>query len=287
MANKRFDRSKKDVGNILAMEHVNVAVPDQALATLFYVNSLGFTRDPYMDFGLFNVWINVGQQQFHLPTGDAQVLRGRIGVVVPSLDELEDRLNGFAKLFAGTKFKAKRQNRHLDATCPWGNRIRCHAPGRHGSFQLGMPYVEFEVPEGASAGIARFYETVFSCRASLGKRHCDISVGQEQFLRFRETGNSRRAYDGHHIAIYVANFSRPHAFLSKNGLVTEESDDNQYRFQAIIDPDTGERLFDIEHEVRCMHHPMFNRRLVNRDAAQGVLNYQPHRDAFVPDKPAR
>ena len=52
------------------VEHVNVTVPDQAEATFFYVNGLGFTRDPYIDFGPFNVWINVGAQQFHLPTRD-------------------------------------------------------------------------------------------------------------------------------------------------------------------------------------------------------------------------
>ena len=88
----KFNRASQDVGNVIAMEHVNVTVPDQALATFFYVNGLGFTRDPYMDFGPFNVWINVGNQQFHLPTGDPQVFRGTIGVVVPCLDELQQRL---------------------------------------------------------------------------------------------------------------------------------------------------------------------------------------------------
>ena len=73
----KFNRAEVDVGNILAMEHVNVTVPDQPLATLFYVNLLGFTRDPYMDFGPFNVWVNVGRQQFHLPIGNGT---GRVSV---------------------------------------------------------------------------------------------------------------------------------------------------------------------------------------------------------------
>ena len=50
------------------LEHVNVTVPDQGLAALFYVTGLGFTRDPYIDFGTFNMWVNLGEQQFHLPS---------------------------------------------------------------------------------------------------------------------------------------------------------------------------------------------------------------------------
>ncbi len=284
MAKKKFDRSKQDVGNILAMEHVNVTVPDQAMATLFYVNALGFTRDPYIDFGPFNVWVNVGRQQFHLPTSQAQVLRGHTGVVVPSLDELEARLSRFGKRLADTKFDMKRKKDHIDVTCPWGNRIRCYAPGKFGGFQLGIPYVEFDVPKGTTPGIARFYETVFSCRTKVARQHCDISIGQEQFLRFREVGRTNDHYDGHHIAIYVANFSAPHGYLNERGLISEESDENQYRFQQIIDPANGQPLFEIEHEVRSMHHPMFERHLVNRDASQSFFTYQRDRDAFVPER---
>ena len=43
-----FDRSKEDVGNVQLLEHVNVTVPDQGLAAMFYVTGLGFTRDPYI-----------------------------------------------------------------------------------------------------------------------------------------------------------------------------------------------------------------------------------------------
>ena len=84
----RFDRSTQDIGNILGLEHVNVTVPDQSQATNFYVQGMGFTRDPYVDFGSFNVWINLGEQQFHLPTRDPQVVRGHVGVVVPDLGQL-------------------------------------------------------------------------------------------------------------------------------------------------------------------------------------------------------
>ena len=66
--------AEEDVGNIVSLEHINVQVPDQSLAILFYVVGLGFTRDPYLTVGLGNMWINVGEQQFHLPTRKAQVI---------------------------------------------------------------------------------------------------------------------------------------------------------------------------------------------------------------------
>src|SRR5262249_15644386 len=94
-AQKTLDRAVENVGNILALEHLNLTVPDQNTAAMFYVSGLGFTRDPYVDFGVFNfnnMWVNVGDQQFHLPQGKAQVFRGVIGLIVPDLDQLRWRL---------------------------------------------------------------------------------------------------------------------------------------------------------------------------------------------------
>jgi hypothetical protein len=278
----KFNRASKDVGNILAMEHVNVTVPDQTLATFFYVNGLGFTRDPYMDFGPFNVWINVGNQQFHLPTGDPQVLRGTIGVVVPCLEELQQRLARISNRLAETRFNYKVRKSAIDVTCPWGNKIRCHAPGIFGHSKLGIPYIEFNVPKGSAMGIARFYKQIFEVPASAGKGECEVKIGQGQILRFKESTKPVDHYDGHHIAIYVVNFSNPHRYLKRNGLITEESDENQYRFQTIVDPKSGKALFDIEHEVRSLHHPMLERNLVNRNATQSFFGYQHGRDAFTP-----
>ncbi len=282
MATAKFNRTSQDVGNILAMEHVNVTVPDQLLATFFYVNCLGFTRDPYMDFGPFNVWINVGNQQFHLPTSEPQVLRGTIGVVVPSLDELDKRLTRVARRLEGTRFKFRVNRETIDVTCPWGNKIRCHPPGKFGHMTLGIPYVEFKVPRRTTTGIARFYQQVFNVSATARKGICEVDIGQGQILRFKESVKTVPGYDGHHIAIYVVNFSGPHGYLKKKGLITEESDENQYRFQKIVDPKSGKTLFEIEHEVRSLHHPMYERNLVNRNATQSFFGYQHGRDAFRP-----
>ena len=69
---RQFDRTAEDLGNIIALEHVNVTVPDQQQATIFYIAGLGLTRDPYLMTGPTNMWVNVGRSQFHLPTSAAQ-----------------------------------------------------------------------------------------------------------------------------------------------------------------------------------------------------------------------
>lgn len=281
-----FDRDAQIVGNILGLEHVNVKIPSQQLATAFYVVGLGFTRDPYLMVGLENMWINIGQQQFHMPTGDPQVLRGRVGLVVPDLDALKARLASVKGALAGTAFDFGVENGHVVATSPWGNRLICHAPGpQFGTMTLGMPYVEFPVPRGSAEGIARFYETVMGAptvRTKEGGVASRVRVGAGQELIFRETTEPLAAYDGHHIAIYISDFGGPHRKLQEWGLISEESDPYQYRFEKIVDPDTREVLFVIEHEVRSLTHPMYLRPLVNRNPAQRQRTYARGRDAFVP-----
>ncbi|MCY4608126.1 MAG: hypothetical protein OXD40_05970 [bacterium] len=253
----QFDRAGEDVGNIVALEHVNVQVPDQARATDFYITALGLTRDPYLVTGTDNMWVNVGQSQFHLPTGEAQHLRGRTGLVMPDLDALEIRL-------ATAGMPCERENGHIDTTCPWGNHIRVHGPGDERT--LAMAYVAFDVPEGTAQAVAAFYREVWKTDAWVdrnGVAHAPVGHGQE--LRFVESVGPLPDYDGHHIAIYVADFSGPHRWLEERGLISEESNRWQYRFLDIVDPGTGEPVFRIEHEVRSMTHPIYGRSLVNRN----------------------
>ncbi len=288
MAGQAYDRATQDVGNIVALEHVNVRVPDQQLATLFYVLGLGLTRDPYLMPGLDNMWINVGQQQFHLPTGAPQVLRGHVGLVIPDFAELPARLAAVRGRLAGTRFAYAVEDKHVRVVSPWGNVLRCHPPGpAFGDLALGMPYVEFAVPPGTVDGIARFYRAAFGALATVAAAGGDAAVarvtaGPHQELIFRETAEPIPAYDGHHIQVYVASFSGPHRWLADRGLVTEESNWYQYRFQDLVDPDTGRVLFTVEHEVRSLRSPLYLRPLVNRNPAQRQPTYQRGRDAFVP-----
>ena len=45
MAEKQYDRSTQDLGNIVNLGHVNVCISDQHLATYYYITGLGLTRE--------------------------------------------------------------------------------------------------------------------------------------------------------------------------------------------------------------------------------------------------
>ena len=287
-----YDRTTEDVGNIVEFGHVNVRVPDQRLATIFYIMGLGLTRDPYLVVGVDNMWVNAANCQFHLPAGPAQVLRGSTGLVMPDLDALMARLAAVAPRLDGTRFSYARHGDTVEVTCPWGNRIRCHAPdaARFGRITLGMPYVEIDSAMGSSAGIVRFYKEIFANPGSVGAdargAFARIPIGLGEALMFRETDRPLPPFDGHHIQIAIADFSGPHRRLLERGLISEESNQAQYRFERIIDLTTGADLVQIEHEVRSMRHPMFARAMVNRNPEQTNNRYAPGREAWVAAMPA-
>ncbi len=277
----KFDRAVEDLGNILSLKHVNTRVPDQHIATIFYVMGLGLTRDPYLMTGIGNMWINVGKSQFHLPTGEPQVLRGHTGLVIPDRRSLIQRLESVREPLRGTKFAFRVGDGVVDATCPWGNRIRCFEPApRFGRrMQLGMPYVEFEVARGTADGIVRFYQQIMASPATVGQDaegpFARVTVGPDQNLIFRECDAKHPEFDGHHIAVYIADFSGPYRKLLAKTLVSREDDQHQYRFLDIVDPQSGTPLFTIEHEVRSMHHPLYGRPFVNRNPAQSNQRFAP------------
>src|SRR5262245_15258220 len=273
-----YDRAAEDLGNSVHLEHVNVQIPDQGVAGLFYVVGLGLTRDPYLNVADNNMWINVGRSQFHLPTGNPQVLRGHTGIVMEGREALLSRLASVRKKLDGTRFDFSERNDHVEAICPWGNRIRCYEPdpARFGRLALGFPYVEFDVPVGTAKSIARFYREMIGTPAEVVNGDgtaARVKVGKDQHLIFRETDRALPDFDEHHVQIYVADFSGPHQRLKERGLVNREDNQYQYRFRDIVDLDSGKPLFTIEHEVRSLTHPMFLRPLVNRNPELTTRNY--------------
>jgi hypothetical protein len=280
------DRAAQDLGNIVALEHVNITVPDQQVATSYYVVALGLTRDPYLMTSVTNMWVNAGRTQFHLPCNRPRVLRGRVGLVAPDREALLARLARVARRLSETRFAFTEHEGFVDTVCPWGNRIRVHQPDPHfGPIRLGIAYVEFDVPEQAAEPIAHFYRDFMGVAATVHQESsatfARVPVGIGQEFIFRETDRPIPAYDGHHVQVYVADFWGPHRKLSERSLIEEESDQHQYRFENLVDPASGKTVFMIEHEVRSMEHPLFMRPLVNRDLGQSNLNYTPGHDAFL------
>jgi hypothetical protein len=289
MSAAQFDRSAEDLGNIVWLEHCNMQIPDQRLATVFYVEGLGLTRDPYMHVTDANMWVNVGRNQFHMPNRrPTNVFRATIGLVVPHLDLVRSRMPGVQTKLEGTRFTWQDEGETLRVTCPWGNRLRVHAPGQFGRMELGIPYVDFPVARGCAEGIVRFYRQVMKVPARLVSTDAGtaawVKTGLDQHLIFSETDQAIEPYDGHHIAVYVADFSGPYKWLLERRLVTEESDRWQYRFETICDPLNEKPLFEIQHEVRSLSHPMFPRHfsLVNRNPRQSQGSYAPGRDSYYP-----
>ena len=107
-------------------------------------------------------------------------------------------------------------------------------------------------------------------------------MAHNQEVIFTETNKELAPYDGHHIAIYVSDFSGPHAWLKERALISEESDQYQYRFQKIVEPDTDELLFELEHEVRALSHQMYRRPLVNRNPETNFFTYRKGAERFSP-----
>lgn len=283
---QKFDRAAEDLGNSIHLEHVNVQVPDQRLATLFYVTGLGLTRDPYLMVSDSNMWVNVGKSQFHLPSGRPQVVRGHTGLVISGRAALLDRLASVAKKLEGTSFAFSEHNDYVEAVCPWGNRLRCYEPdaARFGRITLGIPYVEFEVPVGTTAGIRAFYPEFMGIKAELRNGDGNLvraKVGKHQYLQFRESDRVQPEYDGHHVQIYITDFSGPYRKLLDRKLVSREDNQYQYRFRDIIDPASGRHLFTVEHEVRSATHPMYLRPLVNRNPAQTNRTYAPGHEQWA------
>src|SRR5215470_9726389 len=280
----KFDRTAADIGNIVNLGHINVNITDQRLGTHYYISGLGLTRDPFLNTGVRIMWVNVGMSQFHLPTGEPNILRGTTGLVIPDRAALLARLAEVKKHLEGTRFAFRETNDGVETVCPWGNRITVHEPdpARFGRAQLNIGYVTYDVRPGTAPGIARFYREIMNAPAEVienGKGPvAKVQVGDHQYYNFRETDAPEIPYDRHHAQIYIADFSGPHKKLVDLGLITKEWDAFEYRFQDIIDLDTREVLFTTEHGTRAQTQPMYGRPLVNRNPAQTNRDYKPGHD---------
>ena len=154
---------------------------------------------------------------------------------------------------------------------------------------VGIDYVEFECQIHTAAKIANFY----AIRAGTKTEEAPpttvayISIGTidpttheaEQYLLFRETCDHVPPTDGHHIALYLGSssthdetddhdFARAFHQAQRRGLLSTHWRDTvavyewdtaqaecQFRIHDIVDVDTGDLLFRLEHELRSIHHP--------------------------------
>lgn len=180
-----------DVSGIVWFEHINLILGDRELGEMFYYNLLGCTVDTNADFHA-----NLGQQQFHLNEGggEPQVVRGSIGLALPSLVTFRERLATYGPLLQNAPsslFKAVDYGDSIVLTCPWGNTIALFAADdvvvsesssttaaaaavtvmaqKHTSFDRkmgvrgkpGIRFVEFRVAD--IRKVASFYSEMLGC----------------------------------------------------------------------------------------------------------------------------
>eukprot|EP00584_Thalassiosira_punctigera_P003434 CAMPEP_0172529222 /NCGR_PEP_ID=MMETSP1067-20121228/3361_1 /TAXON_ID=265564 ORGANISM="Thalassiosira punctigera, Strain Tpunct2005C2" /NCGR_SAMPLE_ID=MMETSP1067 /ASSEMBLY_ACC=CAM_ASM_000444 /LENGTH=415 /DNA_ID=CAMNT_0013313241 /DNA_START=21 /DNA_END=1268 /DNA_ORIENTATION=+ len=181
-----------DLGGIVWLEHLNLVVGDMALAKKFYVYFLGLSRDDNPKH------FNLGQQQFHLAASDdpPQIVTGSIGLTVPSLQRIRERVENAQSELEGTLFNISGdyEDNVMTVTCPWGNTfhlydisvddqhpagagsessqkmVKLHAEGgAYGTHRMavrgspGIRYVEIACRAGTVDSIAEFYEKMLGC----------------------------------------------------------------------------------------------------------------------------
>ena len=277
-----FDRAAEDLGNSIHFEHVNVTVPDQRLATLFYVAGLGLTRDPYLMVSDTNMWVNVGRSQFHLPNGGPQVLRGHTGIVIAGREALLERLASVAKSSKAPR-SLHRAQRPCPGDLPLGQphsllRARCRAFRAH---HAGHPLCRIRRAGGTAKGICAFYAEIIEMQAEVlnGETRCADQGRQGSIPHFRET--DRRAAgvrrpsrpDRHH------NFSGPYHRLREKSLVSTE-DNHIIRFR---DSRPRGRQASVHRRARGAQHdaPDLLRPLVNRNPAETNRTYAPGHEQWA------
>ena len=154
------------------------------------------------------------------------------------------------------------------------------------SVGLGIRFIEYFVPKGGSVleWIAKTYEQVLGAkvRVSNNTEEIEVMLGIQknpQFIRFVEK-EEVHAYEGDHLAIYVNDFfgmcnrarnvkiggSNPKtvSIVWNNPCLTMNYDTlenverlNEFRIKDFLNFDTGEVVYQLEHEIRSLAHPGF------------------------------
>lgn len=271
--NERFGAINPEIGGIIHLDHVNFATPDQEMATVFFINGLGLTRDPYQRADEQNMGVNVGLQQFHLPRRGEKTppFHGMVGLVVPDLAGIKERLEllgGLGK-FDGTPYSWDEQDGTVILTSPFGYRLRLHPAGSIPFLRpVGIAYVEVPVPPETADRIARFYREIVRAPVALsaiaGEKTALVTAGPHQQIRFIERALDDYNTHSMHISYYVTHYNELREAAAANGSLMGAGRGEVFFFDKIFDPDTGETIITIQNEVRSAYHPDFMRQLVNR-----------------------
>ncbi len=277
-----------EVGGILHLEHVNFTITgSQDMITTFFVNGLGFTRDPFRRTDETNFGVNMGMQQFHFPSGNEPTeFHGKVHLVCPDLEMIRIRLERLEMMgrFKGTPYALTVKDKELDVVTPLGQRMHIVDPSTilfpH---PIGMFQVDLPIPRGAAEGTAAYYRDVLGAPVALaeheGKPAAMVTMGQYQTVHFYEdkVPGFDYDYDTFHLAFYITNYNAIADRLESQGKIKGHRGPIMFFSKEVFDPRTGGTLFPLENEVRSVFHFDFMRPLVNR----WPLVTEPFTDQFM------
>jgi catechol-2,3-dioxygenase len=241
-----------DMTGIVWLEHINLVVGSRQLAERFYFDLLGFSKDKSPSFHC-----NLGQQQFHLAAnGDpAQRVTGSIGLVVPSLETLRQRVDSVIEDLKETQFEIVQDaGDTMTVICPWGNRlhlydaeqenqqleptsdspqkmVKQHADGgAYGANRMavrgqpGIRYIEITCRPGTTSAICQFYQEMIGCSVSKpNKGQAVICIGPGVHLAYIEDESLKdldiQAMEGVHLCVYAHDFKGLHDRLKAKDLI--------------------------------------------------------------------
>lgn len=262
-----------EVGGILHLEHFNFEVFEHDMVTTFFMNGLGFTRDPYKRADETNIGINIGMQQFHLPRrgNPTPPFQGIVGLIIPEARLIKARLDRLRRLgkFDDTPYSYKVERGVPMVTSPFGVRLRLHAAGTLPFLRpLGIAYVDLFVPPGTAEAIANFYRVVMEAPVTVlrsGKlKTATINMGAYQFVNFIEKEMDDYNLYNFHISYYVSRYNEIRARVAKQGSMVSDGIGQNFFFDDIFDPKSDQMIFRFQQEPRSVYHEDFMRPLINR-----------------------
>ena len=235
---------------IVWLEHLNLVVGDMGTAKKFYIDLLGLSQDDNQKH------VNIGQQQFHLDaTGDLpNRVTGSVGLAVPSLSRLRDRLPQAKKDLDGSLFDVLSSDEQdmMTISCPWGNTFHLYdlesekttgdsAAGenkmskfhsRLGVYgnqrmavrgQPGIRFVEIACPPDTVRCIAHFYEELIGCQVTRNEKSVSVCVGPGVHFVYVESSElddeSIAQMQTVHACVYIPEFETTYKRLKEKGLI--------------------------------------------------------------------
>jgi len=234
--------------------------------------------------------VYIGESGAQVWRGDIELLYADSAAVAAAAGRVRELLKEDAT-FTGTKLSISENSDKGDVfvTCPYGNSFSLRVadesrkialgpvsgerPGSSDCQVVALGSVSLRVPPGTAERGAQFYREVMGCGATkLGDGRWAVlggPGGTSQQLVLEEMEGTTGEELGEHVAIYVADFATCFERLLARGLVwvnprfvhldnsstLEEAEHfSCFRFKDIIDMESGEKLFELEHEVRSTRH---------------------------------